>query len=136
MVKKLIFLDTSFIVALANSSDGRHQKAVDLAQKIEHEEKVISNVIIIEVMNTLRNFKEGKLNEYVYRIIKDNFTIHEENLALYDDALMTQLKYKWKLGFADCIIIEIMKKSNINQIASFDKHFDGKEGIERIYDFK
>lgn len=133
MVKKLIFLDTSFIVALVNSSDGRHQKAVNLAEKIEHEEKVISNVIIIEVMNTLKNFKEGKLNEYVYQIIKDNFKIHEENLALYDDALTTQLKYKGKLGFADCIIIEIMKKSNIKQIASFDKHFDRKEGIERIF---
>ena len=131
-MKKLIFLDTSFIVALANSSDGRHKKASILAEKIENEEKIVSNVIIIEVLNILRKFKQGKLNQDVYRIIKDNFKIYEENIELYNNALKTQLKYKGKLGFADCIIIEVMKDMNINKIASFDRHFDGKEGIRRI----
>lgn len=131
-MKKLIFLDTSFIIALVNNSDGRHEKAVKLAKKIENEEKIVSHVIIIEVLNSLRKFKKGKLNQEVYRIIKDNFKIHEESINLYDIALKTQLKYHGKLGFADCIIIEAMKKLNINQIASFDQHFDGKEGITRI----
>ena len=132
MVKKLIFLDTSFIIALVNNSDGRHIEAVELAKKIETEDKVISHVIIIEVLNSLRKFKKGKLNQQVYRIIKDNFKIHEESINLYDDALKIQLKYHGKLGFADCIIIETMKRLNINQIASFDTHFDGKEGIIRV----
>ncbi|MDR1721813.1 MAG: hypothetical protein LBR24_02055 [Methanobrevibacter sp.] len=30
------------------------------------------------------------------------------------------------------MIIETMKKLNINKIVSFDRHFDGKEGITRI----
>jgi len=132
MVKRLIFLDTSFIIAFVNNNDGRHGEAVELAKKIENEEKVVSNVIIIEVLNSLRKFKKGKLNQEVYRIIKDNFKIHIESINLYDDALRTQLKYHGKLGFADCIIIETMKKLNINQIATFDEHFDGKEGIYPI----
>lgn len=128
----LIFLDTSFIVAFVNTSDGRHDEAIEIAKKIENEEKIISYVVIIEVLNSLRKFKKGKLNQQVYRIIKDNFTIYEESINLYDDALKIQLKYHGKLGFADCIIIETMKRLNINQIASFDEHFDGKEGIFRL----
>jgi predicted nucleic acid-binding protein len=54
-------------------------------------------------------------------------------MNLYDKALKTQLKYKGKIGFADSIIIEVMKALNINEIASFDEHFDGKEGLTRIY---
>lgn len=131
-MKKLIFLDTSFIIAFVNNSDGRHVDAVELARKIENEEKVISHVIIIEVLNSLRKFKKGKLNQQVYRIIKDNFTIYEGSINLYDDALKIQLKYHGKLGFTDCVIIETMKRLNINQIASFDEHFDGKEGIIRV----
>ncbi|MCL2116138.1 MAG: type II toxin-antitoxin system VapC family toxin [Methanobrevibacter sp.] len=129
----MIFLDTSFIIALVNNSDGRHYEATELAKIIENEEKVISHVIIIEVLNSLRKFKKGKLNQEVYRIIKDNFKIYEESINLYDDALNIQLKYHGELGFADCIIIETMKRLNINRIASFDQHFDGKEGINRIF---
>jgi predicted nucleic acid-binding protein len=133
-VKKLIFLDTSFLVAFTNDSDGKHQDAVKLADMIINEEMIVSNIVIIEVFNSLRNFKQGKLNQKVYQIIKDNFTIYQEDMELYDNALLTQVRYKGKLGFADCIIIEIMKKLNISQIASFDEHFDGKEGIIRVSD--
>lgn len=132
MVKILIFLDTSFIIALVNNSDGRHEEAVKLAKMIENKEKTVSFVVIIEVLNSLRKFKKGKLNQQVYRIIKDNFTIHKESINLYDNALKIQLRYHGKLGFADCIIIETMKKLNINKITSFDTHFDEKEGIIRI----
>lgn len=128
----MIFLDTSFIIALVNNSDGRHEEAVKLAKMIENKEKTVSFVVIIEVLNSLRKFKKGKLNQQVYRIIKDNFTIHKESINLYDNALKIQLRYHGKLGFADCIIIETMKKLNINKITSFDTHFDEKEGIIRI----
>ncbi|MDR1773475.1 MAG: PIN domain-containing protein, partial [Clostridioides sp.] len=123
----MIFLDTSFIVAFTNTSDGRHKKAVKIAKEIQNEEKIISNVVIIEVLNILRKFQDGKLNQHVYQIIKDNFIINKEDIDLYDKAIITQVKYKGKLGFADCIIIETMKKLNINKIVSFDRHFDGKE---------
>ncbi len=127
----LIFLDTSFIIALVNTLDDRHDLAVSLAESIESEEKVVSNVVMVEVFNYLRKFKRGKVNLEVYRIIKDNFKIYEESMNLYDLALQTQLKYHGKLAFADCVIIEVMKKLNITEIASFDEHFDGKEGIIR-----
>jgi len=72
----LIFLDTSFIVAFANSCDSIHKKASILAEKIDQEEKVVSYVIILKVLNILRKSKEGKLNQDVYRFIKDNFKIY------------------------------------------------------------
>jgi len=133
MVRRLIFLDTSFIVALVNNSDDRHNKAVKLASKIQNEEKIVSNIVIIEVLNILRKFKDGKLNKEVFRIIKDNFQIYLEDMGVYDDALNIQLRYKGKLGFSDSIMITIMKRMNIVKIASYDRHFDGKEGIVRIH---
>jgi predicted nucleic acid-binding protein len=133
MVKELIFVDTSFIIGLINTKDQWHNKAMKIAQKIEKEKKVVSNVIIIEVLNGLGKFDEGRLGEKIYRVIKDNFVIYEENRQIYDAALKTHLKYKGKIGYADCIIIEVMKDLEINNIISFDSHFDGKEGIVKKF---
>jgi predicted nucleic acid-binding protein len=125
----LIFVDTSFIIGFVNNKDQWHDKAMQIAKKIENEKKVVSNTVIVEILNGLGKFDEGKLSAKIYRIIKDNFIIHEENRQIYDVAVKTHLKYKGKLGYADCVIIEVMKSLGINEIASFDSHFDGKEGI-------
>jgi len=128
----MIFIDASFIIALVNNNDIRHEKAVRLANKINDEEKIVSNIIIIKVFNILRKFNNGKLNKEVFRIIKDNFQVYNEDLDLYDDALNIQLKNKGKLEFTHCVKIAIMEKMNITKIVSFDKQFDRIDGISRI----
>ena len=77
-------------------------------------------------------YKESKNLRLKLQKIISRRVCQEEDIELYNNALKTQLKYKGKLGFADCIIMEVMKNMGINEIASFDRHFDGKEGIKRI----
>ncbi|MGL6298334.1 MAG: hypothetical protein ACRC1M_04115 [Methanobacteriaceae archaeon] len=42
------------------------------------------------------------------------------------------IKYN-RLGFFDCMYIEIMEDMKVTEIASFDKDFDNIEGIVRIH---
>ncbi|MDR0911134.1 MAG: hypothetical protein LBM96_00860 [Methanobrevibacter sp.] len=37
------------------------------------------------------------------------------------------------MSFFDCMYIYLMQKKGINEIASFDKHFDNKDGVIRIH---
>jgi len=38
-----------------------------------------------------------------------------------------------RLPFFDCLYIELMGQLGIEKIATFDTHFDNKEGIVRIH---
>jgi predicted nucleic acid-binding protein len=120
------------MIGFVNTKDQWHDNAMKIAKKIENEEKIVSNVVIIEILNSLGKFDNGRLVEKIYRIIKDNFIIYEENRQIYDAAVKTHLKYNGKIGYTDCIILEVMKELGINKIISFDSHFDGKRGIIRI----
>ncbi|KZX17290.1 PIN domain-containing protein [Methanobrevibacter filiformis] len=49
----MIFLDTSFLVAYFFENDDFHERAVEVNERIKNEEKVISNLVISEVLTVL-----------------------------------------------------------------------------------
>ncbi|KZX17208.1 type II toxin-antitoxin system VapC family toxin [Methanobrevibacter filiformis] len=128
----MIFIDTGFIVGLVDSNDQWHNHAASLVSKINNEKRVICNAVIIESLNTIGKRLGSEAIKQLYINLKENFIIYNENRALYDKAVSTQIKYGGKLSLADSIIIEIMKELNITKIVSFDHHFDNKEKIVRI----
>jgi len=129
----LIFIDASFIIAFINKSDRWHENAVDLANFVENEERIISNLIITEILNSLGENIGGKSGKDIYDNFKDNYTIYDENRETYDLAIYTFRHFNGTIGFTDCVTLEIMKKLKINKIISFDSDFDKVKGIKRIH---
>jgi len=131
----MIFLDANFIIAYFVKKDKYHNDAQKIWKNIENEEKIISKTIVVEVFNTLNvQLKENiELSSKIYNNISD-FTIMEDHFY-HDEAFKVMIEYYSdnRLPFADCLYIALMKKLGIKQIATFDKHFNNIDGIERIY---
>lgn len=130
----MIFVDTSFIIALLNEKDQWHKKAVQLSEVVKNETAVISDIVLIESMNSL-SYLGGKQGKLVYDIINDSFKIKQFNSKkLFDLAMNEFVKYDGTIGFTDCTSIVLMDLFNIIEIYSFDSDFDKVNGIIRIYE--
>lgn len=126
----MIFLDANFIIDLFVNTEDNHNKAVQIYKEIRDEQLIISNSIIIEVMNVLNiKLKVSKeiLEKSYIKLSAGKFRIVEDT-SLYDNTIKRQMKYlPQRLSFNDCLYIEVMKQLGIEKIVTFDKHFSNKD---------
>ncbi|MDR3063377.1 MAG: PIN domain-containing protein [Methanobrevibacter sp.] len=128
----MIFVDANFIIALASNIDQWHERAVELLPEAKNEKRVISELIVSEIITLIGSLHGGKAAVNIYNYIKDNHLIYK-NDELFDEIMLDFLKYDGTLSFADSSAITIMKKLKIHKILSFDSDFDKINNIVRIY---
>ncbi|MCL2116556.1 MAG: PIN domain-containing protein [Methanobrevibacter sp.] len=131
----MILLDSNYIVSFLVEDEKDHIRAFKLSKNIKTKEAVITHAILIETINLLTKKlnRNTKAITEIFNFIKSEFTIIYETEELTEKAMQTLIKYNAKIGLADAINIEVMKKLNIHEIISFDEHFDNKEGIVKIH---
>ncbi len=129
----MIFIDSSFFIALILENDQWHEKALKLLPKMEKSEKMVSDLIIVEAVTIVGSRAGGKAGKMIYDTIKDNCKIIDSDLSNYDNAIYTFLHYDGTLSLTDSVTLEVMKAFNISEIVSFDSDFDKINGINRIY---
>ena len=132
----MIFIDSGFLIALFIAKDRWHRKAVKLIDNIEKlpkKDKILSNLIIEEIVTMIGSLIGAKEAVEVYNYIHDNYTIFAENKELYDNSMGIFLKYDATLSLTDSTNVEIMKKLGIHKIVSFDSDFDKVNGIVRLH---
>ena len=128
----MIFLDTTYLIGLIFSTDANHLKSKQLSKKFSEERKAINNVVLIEVLNSLDNYK-FKLNDndvfecllkldYIDILNKEDYMFSFNIFEYYDKSI----------NYSDCTILKTMFVNNINTIVSFDSDFDKISGINRI----
>jgi predicted nucleic acid-binding protein len=129
----MLFLDASYLISLLFDGHDKHEKAKKLYYKIDSKEKIISKLVITEVITVIdKNLKVSKeLLKYTYKYLNTDFNIINDYI-FFDNAMEQVLNQK-NLGFFDCMYITIMKKLEIKEIVSFDKGFDKVTGILRIH---
>ncbi|MDR3291377.1 MAG: PIN domain-containing protein [Methanobrevibacter sp.] len=111
-----------------------HERALEIAKNIKNQEKIISKLVIAEVITVL-NIKlkqDKKILSYVYEDLNGNYTILNDT-EVYDKAMNEILKFKKRIPFFDCVYMALMEDLRINEIASFDEHFDNRKEIVRIH---
>ena len=128
----MFFIDTTFLLGINYEKDHWHKNAQKLIPKIENQIVWISNIILIETLNGLSDYMNGKQLENMYQLLNENYNIYMVDKHLQDKAIKISKKYNGTLGYADCTTISIMEELGINEIISFDEHFDHKDGIIRI----
>lgn len=127
----MIFIDSSYLIALIVEKDQWHDDAIKLLEKIKSEDKIITEAMIIESLNLIGSCHGGKVGYLTFKYIKDNFTIFKSE-TLLEESLRYYLKFDGTLSLADCTAIHTMKENNIYEILSFDDDFDKVEGIVRV----
>ena len=129
-----LFVDSSFIIALADGDDQFHETAQQLVKSIQKSEKVISDLILSESVTGVAARLGQKAGMEVFEnLVYDSTTkVVYLNKRLCERSLHLYLKYGQRLSFADAISVRIMYDRKIKSIASFDSDFDGVDGISRI----
>lgn len=127
----MIFVDSSYLIALIVEKDQWHNDAIKLLEKLKSEDKIITEAMIIESLNLIGSCHGGKVGYLAFKYIKDNFTIFKSD-TLIEESLRYYLQFDGTLSLADCTAIHTMKENDIHEILSFDDDFDKVNGIIRI----
>lgn len=103
---------------------------------IENNETHITDAVLNETLNALTDTDGKKLYLIYEKLIKTNKLSIIKNIGTYTEIADMCLNYDSSIGFADCSILYLMEKNNINHILSFDKHFDKADNVVRIHEKK
>lgn len=126
----MIFVDTSFLIALLISTDHFHERALEISETI-NERKVINNTVLNETLNAFSG-KGGKIGKDLYNIILEMFDVEYLSPVDYEKAMDLFLHYDSSINYSDCTILTTMFQNNINRIVSFDRDFEKIEMINLI----
>ena len=110
----------------------------------EHAKKIISNVsegkedvmmTVVHVSEVVNILKHGLSQDQLTIIIRglfmlDNVKIVDVTREAYFAA--TELGEDLKLEANDALAVDVMRQNGINEIYSFDEHFDHMEGITKL----
>lgn len=128
----MIFVDSSFFIALANSRDRWHGRAEKLARGLP-EGKVVTELVMAESVTSIGALGGGKAGMEVYETITENCQVVFVNERLLMDSMDVYLKYDGTLSVADAASVAVMRERGIKEIVSFDADFDKVAEISRIH---
>lgn len=126
----MIFVDTTFLLALLIKTDRYHDLALNIAKNIQ-EKKMINNTVLNETLNAFTG-KGGKIGKELYQVINEIFDIEYLNEDDYKNAVDIYLNYDSSINYSDCTILVSMQKNKIDKIISFDSDFNKIKGISVI----
>ena len=128
-----IVVDTNVLVALLDSKDVHHQKAVRLAQRLENEKRqiLLMDCILVELYSVIarRSRERGYDFSLIFPQIMeieemyDIIMAYDYRTRLHTKALNLILLSGGALNYHDALISLVMKRKRIKQIATFDKDF-------------
>ena len=125
-----IFIDTGYILALLNTADEHHERAVVMSRQVEPP-FLTTEAVLTEIGNALSRARWRALG---YATIQDlradpNIDVVPVDAALFERALVlygARVDKEW--GLTDCMSFVVMKERNLTQALTTDRHF-GQAGF-------
>jgi len=130
----MIFVDSSFFIALVDRKDQWHPAAKVLLPVLADETIIISDLIIVESVTITGRRSGGKAGEHLYNYFMDNCDLVVTDEKILKGGMSVFLRYDGTLSVSDAVSVFIMEKKNIDRILSFDADFDKVAGIARIHE--
>lgn len=131
----MIFVDSSFFIALVDRKDQWHPAAKAILPVLTDETIIISDLIIAESVTIIGRRSGGKAGEQLYHYFMDNCDLIVMDEKILKASMSVFLRYDGILSVSDAVSVFIMKKKNTERIVSFASDFDKVEGIVRIHEF-
>jgi len=129
----MIFLDTNYLISYYIDTENQHKRALKIDKTIKNKEKIISILVIAETINLLSNklkLDKETIKE-VYYELNNNYTVLEDH-HFYKETIDNIVNNKKRMPFFDYSYITLMQQLGIEEIATFDKHFNNIDGIKII----
>jgi len=123
-----VFVDTSFLVALLNSSDADHALALSLQSetKAQRTRKVTSEYVLMELGDGLARLKFHQLASRLISLVRQDpsFDVVPSSTALFAKAMqLYDLRPDKQWGLTDCSSFVVMKELGLKAALSADHHF-------------
>lgn len=127
MKNKKCFVDASALIALNNPRDQYHETAIGIAKKLNNSELIISDTVLSEAYAFLR-YRSGyhiALNLLENILEGTPFVIADVTSESRMTTMALLKKFNdQKISYCDALSVAIMKEQKIDQIFTFDHHFD------------
>jgi len=120
-----LFIDTLFIIALANRRDQYHRQAIDLADQYDEWPLLTTEAVLLEVGNALaRNHKQEAVAIIERLLAAVEIEIVRMTPDLFARAFAVYKQHQDKSwGLVDCLSFVAMREAKINRALTFDRHF-------------
>ena len=117
-----ILIDSSFLYALFDHDDAKHQQALNWATN-QTFQPLVPQVVLGEVMFLLdRNGGVPATLQFLDRFTFDNYTL--ESVTIPDLRRVREIRAAYassRLDFVDCCIMALSERLGITQICTFDR---------------
>lgn len=128
MANEILFLDTAYVLALFNTRDQWHQKAIDWQQKAAFEKRnlLTTESVLTEIGDGLSSRNLRADAGRIIRALNESPSVHVipagtnlflEGLQLYE----SRQDKDW--GLTDCISFVVMNANEITNALTTDEHF-------------
>jgi predicted nucleic acid-binding protein len=129
-MKLPVFIDTGYVLALVNTADDYHARAVAASQSVRHP-FITTEAVLTEIGNGLSHVRWRALG---YATIQDlrtdaDIAIVPVDAALFDHAVMlygARADKGWRL--TDCISFIVMQERSLTHVLTTDRDF-GQAGF-------
>jgi predicted nucleic acid-binding protein len=131
-----IFLDTAYLQALIDSGDNLYELSQMMTPKLGKFQGITSEMVLTELLNALCSRGEY-LRRSAIRLTQDlrsdrNIIIIPQTSEQFEQAFgFYQRRLDKGYSLTDCSSMQIMREKGINEILTFDKHFQ-QEGFRAL----
>ncbi len=123
-----IFVDTAFFKALFDPKDDFHKESERIWTNIASEKvKFVTTNFVLDESFTLIKLRCGKkmVNDFRHDLAKTIKIKLVRSLPQDEAAAWEWFLLDWSdLSFTDCVSFAVMKRLGLEQVATFDKHFE------------
>jgi predicted nucleic acid-binding protein len=124
-----VFLDSAYVIALAQSTDAYHSRALAISEQLGSNRIFIitTRAVLLEVGNALSKIKSREAGIQLVNMLANSQTVEivplTEELAAQGWELFCQRKDKdW--SWTDCISFVVMQERGLKQALTSDSHFE------------
>jgi hypothetical protein len=129
-MKSPVFIDTGYVLALLNTADEHHERAVVASRQVTPP-FLTTEAVLTEIGNALSRARWRALG---YATIQDfradsNIEVVPMDAALFERALAlygARMDKEW--GLTDCLSFVVMQERSLTQALTTDRHF-GQAGF-------
>jgi len=123
-----IFLDASYVIALASKTDQHHARAVELAAWLEASQTalVTTRAVVLEIGNSLAKQRHRRSAVLLLDAIEKDARIDIVPLSedLYSRAISLYKRHTDKdWGLTDCVSFVLMREREVQDALTADTHF-------------
>lgn len=127
----MIFVDVSYLIAIVDSKDKRHRKALHIANSINRG-LVVSDLVITEAVSVMGQRGGTKAAHSLYDFLKESCEVEYLDPKLLDEAMNYYDQFDARVPLPHCVTLALMARRGITKILSFDKRLDEVRNIERV----